>query len=183
MKITTGEFKNRSLSGPKDPKQIRMTTGLIRKAVIDKYQFNLKRKFVLELYAGTGSVGIELLSNGVSRVVFTEIDTNNCEIIRKNLNKLGIINDKFSIINNSVGKALNLLHDKYCFDLIYLDPPYKENLVTATLLNISEKKIYSNKTIIIAEHHYKEKVEEEIGKFKKIDSRQYGMTVLDFFKC
>lgn len=182
MKVITGEFKNRSLLVPKTRKNIRMTTGLIRKVIVDKCQFKIKGALILELYAGIGSVGIELLSNAAGKAVFVEIVPKYCQIIRKNLDKLSLTKDRYSIINNNVEKGLNRLHKKYCFDFIYLDPPYRENLITTTLLNISKKNIYNKNTIIIAEHHYKEKTEENIGGFKKTDSRQYGMTVLDFFK-
>ncbi len=183
MKVITGKYKNRILRVPAGRERLRMTTGLVKKVVIDIFQFKLKDVLVLELFAGSGNVGIELLSNSAGRVVFIEIEDEYCDIIQKNLENLGLDKDEKSlVINNNVEMGLKVLDKKFCFDYIYLDPPYKDNLVSETLLNISEADVYDKNTIIIAEHHFKEKVEEEIGKFRRTDSRKYGMTVLDFFQ-
>ncbi len=74
MKVITGEFKNRKLLWPAGKNRLRSTTGLVKKAVIDIYQFKLIGAKVLELFAGSGNVGIEFLSNKADKVVFIEID-------------------------------------------------------------------------------------------------------------
>ncbi len=192
MKVITGEFKNRKLLWSAGENRLRSTTSMVKKAVIDIYQFKLIGSKVLELFAGSGNVGIEFLSNKADKVVFIEIDSKRCNLIRKNLDCLGMKRDdtppikvggKYFIINKSVKEGLKRLKTKYCFDFIYMDPPYKDNLVSETLQSISDADIYNKDTVIIAEHHFKENIKERVGEFKKIDSRKYGMTVLDFFSC
>jgi len=183
IKIITGKLKNRNLFLPKfKDHQLRLTTGLVKKAVIDIYKEKLKDAVVLDLYAGIGNVGIEMLSNQTKKVIFIEKETKFCNAIKKNLERLGLEKEKYYVINNFVENSLKLLEHRYIFDFIYLDPPYKENLTTKTINLISKFNIYDKNTIIIAEHHYKENTEDTIGNFEKIDSRKYGMTKLDFFK-
>lgn len=183
MKVITGEFKHRNLLVPKNKHHIRMTTGFIKKVIIDILGSEIKGKLILELFAGSGGVGVELLSNLADKVVFVEKNFYHCEIIKKNCQQLGLNESRYYVICNHFKNALAFLRDKYCFDFIFLDPPYKENLVSITLEEISKINLYNKNTIIIAEHHYKEKIEDKTGKFIKIDSRKYGMTVLDFFKA
>ncbi|MBU1077526.1 MAG: 16S rRNA (guanine(966)-N(2))-methyltransferase RsmD [Spirochaetes bacterium] len=181
MKIISGKYKNRGLFVPKDRSHIRMTTGLVRKVIADIFREQITGAVVLELFAGIGSVGLELLSNGAKKVIFAEINKKYCDIIRKNCEKMKVEKEHYSVIPFSYERALQFSKNEGPFGIVYLDPPYADNLVNKTIQALSDVKICDSKTIIIAEHHFKEKTPDHIGDFRKTDSRKYGMTVLDFF--
>ncbi len=180
MKVITGKYKNRNLLAPKTG-QLRITTGLVKKVCIDIYNTQIEGARVLDLFAGSGNVGIEFLSNNADYVTFIEFNKAHYNIIKKNLAKLGIDKSYYDVINNDITRALKYLNNKYTFDFIFMDPPYKENLVNEIIQEISKVKIYNKDTVIIAEHHIKEKTD-DVSDFIKIDSRKYGATILDFYK-
>lgn len=184
MKIITGYLKNRNLIVPQQRDQIRASTGFIKKAIMDILGYkNIADAVVLDLYAGSGSVGIEFLSNYAGKTVFVEKDPQHIMILKKNLNNLKIEKDKYQIFTGDVRNALQYLNKKNIFDYIFLDPPYKENLVNQTLHSLIQTAgIFTKETVIIAEHHCNENTTDTIAPFFKTDSRKYGTTVLDFYE-
>lgn len=182
MRVITGQYKNRSLLMPKNKESIRTTTGMVKKAVIDILQGQINGSSVLDLFAGSGNVGIEFLSNDANKVVFSDVKREHCAIIKKNCGKLSISEERYQIIQIHYKKALQICDKKFCFDFIFVDPPYKSNISEECLETIAKYNIYDKNTYIILEHHFKEHLPERIGDFLRIDYRSYGMTILDFFK-
>ena len=136
---------------------------------------------ILDLYAGTGSLGIEALSRGARAAVFIDKSRSCCSVIEENLLHTRLI-DKALIINNYVVDALrNLSNEARKFDIIFLDPPYNKNLVAETLNSIVKNGIIKSGSIIVAEHYIDDKVPEEAAPLKLARSERYGGTVLSFY--
>ena len=127
MRIISGFLKGRSVGGY-DVKGTRPTMDRVKESLFGSIQNYIKESICLDLFAGSGSLGFEALSNGASKCFF--VDNNN--IVIKQLNKtIHSLNDKDSIVINMDYKdALNKFkNDNIKFDLIFLDPPYKFNLI------------------------------------------------------
>lgn len=181
IRIITGYLKHRNLYAPEGKHKVRSTTAFVKKAIMDILQQVVAESSVLDLFAGTGNVGIEFISNRAGRAVFVEANPHNCRIIQRNLSDLGVPEERYRIVRGNVTTALSSLHEK--FDFIFLDPPYRENLVESTLALIGKTDICRKGALIIAEHAWKERTGERTGPFVRTDSRRYGSTVLDFFRA
>ncbi len=184
MKVITGKYKNRKLIIPRGKYRLRMTTGLVKEAIIDIFRDFIEGCRMLDIFAGAGGVGIEFLSNNAKEVIFIEGSLHNAKIIKQNLEKLYIEKERYYIINKDFKKAIKILpeiiDDK--FDFIFIDPPYFTNYIEESLKLISEVDVYTDDVVIITEHHRKEKLEDRIGKFEKYHTRKYGTSIVDFWR-
>jgi len=184
MKIITGELKHRKLFIPRQRDKVRMSTGVVKEAIIDKFRGIIDGSRMLDVFAGSGAVGIEFLSNNCEKAVFIDESHQNTDIIKRNLSKLNVETRKYEIINRDFRVALAYLEDIYkdYFDFVFIDPPYFKEYTKDTLVLLGDCHICRADAVIITEHHKKERVDDVIGRFKKWDMRKYGSTVLNFWK-
>ena len=178
MRIITGQYKSRLL---KTCKGIRPTEDRIRKALFDILGEVSDLSF-LELFAGSGSVGFEALSQGAQEVVFVESQKQSSLAIEENIKNLGceakvrvICQDAFRAIENMVQKGQK-------FDLIFLDPPYYKGLAEKILQTLGEYDILHHSGYIIIQHFKKDFVVERAGKLVLWRQEQYGDSLLSFYK-
>lgn len=137
---------------------------------------------VLDLFAGTGSLGIEALSRGAKSAVFVDKSKDCFDIIKDNLNHTKLV-DKATVIASEVIGALDRLKsENKKFDIIFLDPPYYKNLIEETLNIIDKNGIISDNGIVIAEKNIADIIPEELGMLKLVRNQKYGDTVLAFYK-
>jgi len=153
------------------PNNIRPTRGKVREALFSIIDVN--GKAFLDLFAGSGAVGIEALSRGASRAVFIERSRKAATYIKRNLEKTKLEGE---IINKSVSATLVDLEDT--FDFIFMDPPYKTELVNKTLKKIDA--VLKKDSTIIVERPSNEEFEH--NGFEIIKSKIYGDTSLAFLK-
>ncbi len=184
MKVISGKYKNRNLIVPKGKYRLRMTTGLVKEAIIDMFRNFIEDCRMLDIFAGVGGVGIEFLSNNAKEVIFIESSHHNVEILRQNLEKLHIEKERYYILNKDFKLSIKLLPDiiDKKFDFIFIDPPYFTDYIKKSLELLSEIEIYTDDVVVITEHHCKEKIEDRIGKFEKYQTRKYGTSILDLWK-
>ena len=168
MNIIGGIAKGHKIYAPDN---IRPTSGKVREALFSI--IDITGKAFLDLFAGSGAVGIEALSRGASRVVFVERSRKAAIYIKRNLEKTNLEGE---IINKSVSATLENLEEK--FDFIFMDPPYKTTLIMKTLKKIDI--VLKNDSTIIVECPSNE--EFEYNGFKTIKSKVYGDTSLAFLK-
>lgn len=136
---------------------------------------------MLDLFAGTGNLGIEALSRGARSAVFVDKSSECAGIIQDNLT-FTKLEEHGTIMTLDVGAALNRLAGKgSVFDLIFLDPPYHKNLVNETLNLLLIHDIMKTDSIIIAEHDAGDAVPEEAGCLQRVRSQKYGDTVVSFY--
>ncbi len=181
MKILTGLYKRRNLIIPTSNNKIRMTTGIVKESIINIFKDFIENSRVVDIFAGSGNVGIEFLSNKAREVIFIEKHPYNINIIKKNLIKLNITENRYRLINRDFKAGIRYLKgDK--FDFIYLDPPYKKNLLPEALKLISEIGILHNDSVVIAEHHFTENLADNIESLERFDSRKYGTVIIDMFR-
>lgn len=177
MRLTTGIYKNRKIIMPKG---IRPTQEKVRKAIFDILQ-DIEGLSFLELFAGSGAVGIEALSRGASFVVLVENNRSCLISIKRNLEMLKIEN--CSVISLSTEPAIvKLYNNKEKFDIIFLDPPYNQELAKKTLQLISAYDILAANGLLILQHSRKENLPETQGGLILFKRSKYGDTVLSFYK-
>ncbi|MCS7258810.1 MAG: 16S rRNA (guanine(966)-N(2))-methyltransferase RsmD [candidate division WOR-3 bacterium] len=156
MRVIAGTLKGRILRYP--TQDIRPTTDKIRGAVFNMISANfpdlLANATVCDIFAGAGSVGIEAISRGAQKVIFIE---NRKTTIRYLYENLRDIQEKARVIKADARKILSSFKEK--FDLIYLDPPYNQNLIEPILKKIAKYKLLKPKGIIVIESHIKENYE------------------------
>tara|TARA_B100000965_G_scaffold178153_1_gene148652 strand:- start:2194 stop:2757 length:564 start_codon:yes stop_codon:yes gene_type:complete len=185
MRIIGGNLKGKKILNPID-KSTRPLKDLVRESVFNiiehsKNEFvNLNSAKVLDLFSGTGSFGIECISRGAEKVIFFENYLNSVKILKKNLDLLKL--NKYSkIVEEDVYNIsqLNISYKK--FDLIFLDPPFKDNKINLLIKIIKNMKITSKKSLIII--HRNKKIDEDISKDLIISKeKSYGLSKIIFGK-
>ena len=162
------------------PKGIRPTQGMARKAVFDILG-DVEGLSFLELFAGSGAVGIEAASRGVKEVVFVENNPNVLKVLTSNA--ACIADAKYGILPQDVERALGRLsREKKCFDIIFLDPPYYEDLVKKTLQTLEAYDILAPDGLIVAQHFEKESLPDDLGVLSLFRQYTYGKTILSLFR-
>lgn len=177
MRIISGEKKGTRLFSLKKRK-IRPTSDKVKGAIFNVL-VSVEDKKILDLFAGSGALGIEALSRGAEQVVFVDSSFNSLDLVRKNLEKLEF-RDKSRLIKKNVLRFLKS-ESEGRFDLILVDPPYGKGLCQKVLEILSEKEFLNAKGVLVIEHHKKEKIE-KVGNFILLQERKYGDTLVSFFR-
>ena len=183
MRIISGNFKGKKLLEPKD-KQTRPLKDLTKESIFNiinhsnKFSINIDKAIVLDLFSGVGSFGIECLSQGASHVTFIENYNGVLPILKKNLNSLKSIKN-YKIIEKDILNKFNFDKMEMTFDIIFLDPPYKEKALENIMTSINKDKVLNKNGIIIIHRHKKEK-DMFPDSFRIIDEKEYGISKIIF---
>jgi len=186
MRVISGKFRSRrlqSLSGA----DIRPTSDRLRETLFDILAAGnpaaLEGTTWIDLYAGTGAVGIEALSRGATMICFVESSRRAAELIRKNLKSLSS-DSNFEILHEDSGRALaRLQRSGIRADFVYLDPPYRmEQAYRATLEDLSDLSLLKSQGIAIAEHQKKFDPGERFGKLERYRKLVQGDAALSFYR-
>jgi len=184
MRIIGGKFKGKKLHEPQD-KQTRPLKDLTKESIFNiinhsnKFSIDINQSYVLDLFSGVGSFGIECLSQGARHVTFIEKYEGVLPILKKNLNNLkSEIN--YEIIESNILNKFKFKSLKLKYDIIFLDPPYKEKALVNILITIIENKILNENGIIII-HRHKKEIDEFPKNLQLIDEKKYGLSKILFF--
>jgi len=179
MRVISGSAKGHRLTAPKGSR-IRPALDQVKEAIFN-ILYDVEDLRVLDLFAGSGSIGIEALSRGAAEAVFVEQWAKAVEHIHRNLEHTKLA-ARARVLRQSVERAVPLLAKKgLSFDLIFVDPPYLKELVNPTLRTLDESSICPPGALIVVEHHPKEPIETPEG-LALTDSRKYGQTLISFLK-
>ena len=183
MRIISGIYKGKKILLPKDDKT-RPLRDLVKESIFNlithskKISLDINNSNILDLFCGTGSFGIECLSRGAGNVFFVENYSKALEILKKNL--LNIDSKKFKVIEKDCFTSFPLTADnKNRFQIIFIDPPYKEQKINLILEQILEKKILNKNGVIILHRHKKDNVI-LTKKFNILDTSIYGLSKIIF---
>jgi 16S rRNA (guanine966-N2)-methyltransferase len=186
MRIIGGKFKGKKLIEPKD-KKTRPLKDLTKESIFNiinhsnKFSIDIKKAQVLDLFSGVGSFGIECLSQGANYVTFIENYNGVLPILKKNLNNLkSEIN--YEILESDILNEFEFKSLRLSYDLIFLDPPYKERAIENILNKIILNKVLNNNGIIII-HRQKKEVDTYPENFRLIDEKKYGISKIIFGSC
>lgn len=150
MRVITGTARGRRLKELKG-QDTRPTTDQVKEGMFNIIQFDIEGRRVLDLFAGTGQLGIEALSRGAKSAVFVDQRTDAVKLIRENVALCGF-EDRARVVSGEAVAFLSSLREK--FDLIFLDPPYDTELLEKTVAHIARFDILSPHGIIVAESRF-----------------------------
>ena len=177
MRIIAGDYKGRKLETPRD-NDIRPTTDKVKEAMFSILIPYLEDAYCCDLFAGTGSLGLEALSRGARFCQFSDKEREAVSIIKTNIDKCNA-KEYSRLLHGDYMKALKKLEEKV--DVFFVDPPYKENLYIKCLTAIDTLDLLNDDGIIIVEHEKSESMPDNIGNLVKRKERNYGRTVLSIF--
>ncbi len=180
MRVITGEARGRRLQAL-GGSATRPTSDKVKGAAFSILfsRFDLKGARILDLFAGSGALGIEALSRGAAHATSVEYSNAAADIINQNLATCRLT-DRATLVRSTVATAVPRLAAE-SFDGIFLDPPYECGLVASTLQLIADTNLCVIGGWVMCEHHEREPVAEEYGKLRLTHQRTYGYTALALF--
>ena len=175
MRIVSGKFRAKKLSPPTH--NIRPTLDKVKQALYTKLQFQIEGARVLDLFSGSGAIGIEAISRGASKVVFVDVNTKSIELTKKNVGSLKLDNTTKIEIRKS--DYLTYLEGaKEQFDIIILDPPYENGFYLPALETIKAKNLLADDGVIVCEHLREQEIVQDF--FEVLDVKNYGSVSLTY---
>jgi len=184
MRVIGGKAKGRKLRYPKLPssKRLRPLTGQVKEALFNILAAEIPDSSFLDLFAGTGSVGIEALSRGARIAFFVEHDRKVAQTLRQNIELTGF-SDRAEIYCLDVMKALKVIdRGGGRFNVIFIGAPYGSPLLEESLKEIARINIIDEDGLVIAEHGSRDSILDSYGKLTRFRDSRYGDTVLSFYK-
>ena len=185
MRVIAGKYRSRPLRSLRGL-EIRPTADRLRETLFNILTAGnpeaLAGSLWLDLFAGTGAVGIEALSRGAGKAWFVESSAAAARVIRQNLDSLGIT-DGFGVVQNDVVKSLKRLDPDLRADFVFLDPPYQyAEGYTSTLEYLGTAPLVAAATIVIAEHSEKWDPGDAFGRLRRYRKLEQGDAALSFYR-
>jgi 16S rRNA (guanine(966)-N(2))-methyltransferase RsmD len=186
MRIIAGTFRSRTLEAPHG-RSTRPTSDRLRETLFNVLAPRIEGAALLDLYAGSGAVGLEAISRGAAQVVFVERAPAALKALHANLAKLGI-RGGFRVDPGKVGAALRKLEKSAGstqFDIVFLDPPYEEAAEYVSTLGVlggELAEILAPGCVVIAEHRRKDKLELRYGALERTRLLEQGDAALSFYR-
>jgi 16S rRNA (guanine(966)-N(2))-methyltransferase RsmD len=178
MRIIAGAFRGRRLHSPKGDK-IRPTIDRVREAVFNIIAAEISDASVLDLFAGTGAMGLEALSRGAAGCVFVDQSDEAVRLIRENVALCGV-QENVRIVREAIDSAVRRLVAKNeLFDLIFMDPPYGKGQIEKTLGILDA--VAGQDSLVIAESHVKDESPAHLTVWSKDRERRYGDTLISIY--
>ncbi|MFZ5798432.1 MAG: 16S rRNA (guanine(966)-N(2))-methyltransferase RsmD [Desulfobulbus sp.] len=181
MRITGGSVRGRTLRGPKGTNDtIRPTSDRVREALFSILGDRVRDARVLDLFAGTGSLGLEALSRGAASAVFIDRSPTALDLIRANLLHCGITRAELYRIDLTRPAGYSNLARRLApgrqFDLVFLDPPYEKNLADLALKMVENTGLVAPGGLVVAEERGKVILPDPVGSLRLLQHRRYGET-------
>ena len=161
---------------------IRPTSDRVREAIFDLLGHELSGEKVLDLFAGTGSLGIEALSRGAACALFLDYSPKALELIKKNLHLCRLEALGFALRKDLL-KGLpfrhHMLEEK--MDLVFVDPPYRKSMIPPVLQELSDRNILESNAILVAQSEHRETLPPRVRSLQTVQSRAYGETRITIY--
>lgn len=178
MRVIAGKARGVQLKTP-EGLQTRPTTDRVKEALFSIIQFDIPGTRVLDLFGGTGQLGIEALSRGAKSVVFVDAEKKPCALIKENLRRCRMENDGI-VIRSDYLEYLNRCRE--IFDIVFLDPPYAEVFLENSLKKLTEIDILQSGGIIVAERPVGKELPWDYPGFSRSRDYKYGKTLLTLYR-
>ncbi len=175
MRVIAGKAKGVKLKPPKGI-GVRPTADRVKEALFNILAPRIDGVYFLDLYAGSGAIGIEALSRGAHYCVFVDYKKENTALIRDNLDITGLTEKARLITGDAEQAVIKLARDNYKAGLVYLDPPYGKTKIQPVVLSIFNHQVVDQGGLLIIEHDIKD--QQWIEEFTNIRQKRYGSTCL-----
>jgi 16S rRNA (guanine(966)-N(2))-methyltransferase RsmD len=185
MKIISGEFRGRNFYTPKTTK---VTQSLVRKAVFDFLSQDFKGMSFVDIFAGSGSMGLEALSRGASYAAFIERDPDSARVIKDNLALFPFVplykgGPGYEVLTKDAFAGIKRLFEgERRFDIAFIDPPYERDMAKKALKTLEAYDILQPNCMIIVQHDKREILPEVQGRFRVFREKRYGNTYLTIYE-
>ena len=176
MRIISGSKRGKKLTAL-EGMQVRPTTDRVKEALFDILQFSVEGSRFLDLFAGSGQVGLEALSRGAAEAVFVDNLRDSIRVVEKNLTATGFF-DRARVVQADFAAFLS--RERELFDIAFLDPPYETGLLQQALPLAAEHMTPDG--VIFCEHPVRESLPEEAGEFRKAKEYRYGKIALTVYR-
>ncbi len=181
MRIGGGEYRNQRLAGPRGA-AIRPLRDRVRLALFDTVRELVPGAQFLDLFAGTGAVGLEALSRGAAHAVFVDGSAQAVRLIRENIDRLGCAS-RAAVVEGDIFTSLrSLVRRGKAFDLVFIGAPYGSGLAARTTEALAELRPLLPGEVVVAETFHKEPIADRYGPLVLEMRRAYGETVLSLFR-
>jgi len=178
MRIIAGEAKGRKLTTPKN-QDVRPTGDRVKESIFNLISPYVEGAIVVDLFSGTGNLGLEAISRGAEKVFFVDSSFSSITTIKRNINVTGFSNQSY-VIHSHYEKALKNMTEKA--DIFLIDPPYNKGYVMDCIEKISSYDVISDGGILMIEHSNEEKVYEKFGNVELIKRKRYGDTTISILR-
>ncbi len=181
MRIIGGSAGGRTLKAPPG-KATRPTSDRVREALFSILGPPPDNALVLDLFAGSGGLGLEAISRGAQRAIF--VDQNNAALktLQQNIRELGMAKQAEVVRGDSQKQLQRLARSAMRFHWIFIDPPYASDLASQSLQQLGESNILDEEGIVVVEHDRRHPSDEAYGFLVKTDTRRYGDTCISFYE-
>ena len=178
MRIITGEYKGRKLESPLG-NDIRPTSDKVKESIFNLLMNGMWQSVCVDLFAGTGNLGLEALSRGAKCCYFCDNSRESIKLIKTNIQKCGA-EEKSRVVIGDYMKCLGRLKEPV--DIFFLDPPYRDGLYEKCLGQIDEMDLLSEDGIIMAEHDKYVELPDRIGNLEKFKQKNYGKIFVSLYR-
>lgn len=188
MRISGGTAKGRLtatkslLTKNSEGERLRPTSSKVREALFDILRNKIEGASFVDLYAGTGTVGLEALSRGAGISVFVEPDELRMRTIKNNVLRLGFLEQALVIKGRAYEFLQKASDENKGFDIFFIDPPYDSEEIEKVLPLLGEEGLVNEDGVVIVEHFFKRQVPEKAGRLKIKKSYRYGDTMLTLYR-
>ncbi len=177
MRIITGEYRGRKIEAPFGD-DVRPTSDKVKESIFNMLMYDVADAYCVDLFAGTGNLGLEALSRGAKHCLFADNDRTSISFIKKNIMTCGAT-EKSRVIAGDYMKALRSLTQKA--DIFFIDPPYASSLYVKSLEAIQSLDLLSDEGIIVTEHDKQEIMPDRVGSLVKFKEKRYGKILVSMY--
>jgi 16S rRNA (guanine966-N2)-methyltransferase len=179
MRIISGIYKGRKLQAGKDL-SIRPTTDRVKEYIFNILQDFQQDKNVVDLFSGSGNLGIEALSRGALHVCFVEKHQSSIKILKQNLNHIGLSPDLYTIVNKAAEDYVSSNHsDRH---LYFLDPPFIFSQLQILINNLTGSESFYSENLIVLEHEVSNPIESENNHYNILKQKKMGRSLITFIE-
>lgn len=179
MRIIAGELKGRRLLSPRTD-SVRPTSDKVKEAIFSMLLPYMESDFVcMDVFAGSGNLGLEAVSRGASRVIFSDSSRESLQLCRENAKMCGVEERCVFLGGDFAG---NIRRVRENVDIFFVDPPYADRLIPQALQAIDEAGICPNGGIVVCEHRHRDVLPQALYGFHSIKERRYGATGVTIYE-
>lgn len=177
VRIIAGRAKGCRLTPVPSGSAARPTSDRVKEALFNILP-PLEGDCFIDLFAGTGNIGLEAMSRGAGKVFFVENNASLSALIKKNIEKCGLAGE-FEILPVSIERAVRTLIKRAAkSDIVFADPPYDRGWVEKTINVLKNGELFSDDALFVLQHSMREVLPDDLGLFELADQRKYGDTVI-----
>ena len=181
MRVIAGLHKGRRLLSPTTT-GLRPTSGRVKEALFSILGDRLSGATMLDMFAGTGAIGIEALSRGAARVLFVESHPASLALLKTNLHQCGLLGNTEVYPGESRTFFPHAARHGLAFDIIFADPPYRDDSASTLLPLLGQSAMILPHTVVVLEHPTKHQIPPRVGPLNSVRQYRYGDTSLSVFR-